>query len=530
MVSQSTVRSSHQYKTLQSLSSSPVTYLTIALVTIFAGCRSPWGPGFWRSEPAGAEPSFDRLMEIENNSASIPPSFHPQVTNRRPGSSPMNSRMVDLESPASSTPSTLQPQAQYAAQQLASQHARNNRRLSDLEPSESQFADDEPELHEPDELLKNTQIALKNSRKLKPITSNTEDDFSQSNEETEKPRRKSSARKSEDQIVLRMSDEIDDGNLKDYDQEPRLADNRSKPAGSRKELADRAGDGKKSTDVSAVVPAAASKQGADRSVQFAGGVSTKADEAKLSSTTESTLADSSKESLTWEQHLQQAIKQLQKEPESLDGPQQRIRRQIVSRLLSLSLNDREGMLESIQGLPSQEQDYFNYQLSAFFDSIDPEAPPKSSRKWSLVMLNQRKANSHLAALSNLEINNMAFCTEVIDFGVINPFTSNKFKSSEEVLLYLELDNFVSEKSRDGKGFETQLQGSYEIVDSSGRRIADQTLPTDSHVCKNIRRDYFIAYRIYLPQNITPGNYTLKLTVEDLKGHKFGQSDIQFQIQ
>jgi hypothetical protein len=97
-------------------------------------------------------------------------------------------------------------------------------------------------------------------------------------------------------------------------------------------------------------------------------------------------------------------------------------------------------------------------------------------------------------------------------------------------LYCELDNFVSEKSKDGKGFETQLQGSYEVVDASGKRVADQSLPLDSHVCRNKRRDYFIAYRIYIPQKIEPGKYSLKLTVEDVKGRKFGQSQVPFQVQ
>ncbi|HAC92645.1 MAG TPA: hypothetical protein DCF63_18740 [Planctomycetaceae bacterium] len=146
------------------------------------------------------------------------------------------------------------------------------------------------------------------------------------------------------------------------------------------------------------------------------------------------------------------------------------------------------------------------------------------------MLSQRKASEELAALSHLEINNLSFCTDVESFGVIAKFPDYKFTADKEVLLYCELDNFVSEKSKDGKGFETQLQGSYEVVDASGKRVADQSLPLDSHVCRNKRRDYFIAYRIYIPQKIEPGKYSLKLTVEDVKGRKFGQSQIPFQVQ
>ena len=96
-----------------------------------------------------------------------------------------------------------------------------------------------------------------------------------------------------------------------------------------------------------------------------------------------------------------------------------------------------------------------------------------------------------------------------------------------MLLYCELDNFISEKLKNE--YETKLQGSYEIVDKSGKRVTDQLLPPDEHICSNHRRDYFIAYRIFMPKEIPAGSYTLKLTIEDMKGRKFGQSSIDFQI-
>jgi hypothetical protein len=188
------------------------------------------------------------------------------------------------------------------------------------------------------------------------------------------------------------------------------------------------------------------------------------------------------------------------------------------------------MTTDIEGLQPHEQEYFKHQFTALLDTIDPEANPVSGRRWSLVMLNQRKAHDFLSALSNLEVNNLSFCTEVESYGVVERFPKYLFTPDQEVLLYCELDNFVSERTKDGKGYETQLQGSYEIVDSRGGRVADQSLPTDSHLCRNRRRDYFIAYRIYMPQHIAPGNYTLRLTIEDVRGRKFGQSEVAFQIQ
>ncbi len=202
---------------------------------------------------------------------------------------------------------------------------------------------------------------------------------------------------------------------------------------------------------------------------------------------------------------------------------------MVDRLLHLSLGDIAAASEPIEGLQTSGQDFIRHSLKSLYEVTNPTGNPVEIKRYTLAMLSQREALSHLAAVSNLEVRNATFCTEVDGFGVVSKFPQYAFKSDQELLLYCELDNFVSTHT-EGKGYETQLQGSYEIVDSNGRRIADQLLPMDSHLCRNQRRDYFIAYRIYMPQKIEAGKYQLKLTVEDMKGRKFGQSTLDFQIQ
>lgn len=480
--------------------------LMVAIIST-TGCRTPW------AIPSSSEPSFDRLMEIENSSTSMPPSFHPQVNNRRPGigsaspgsfaNSDANS---DIEPAYAQRPGSTPPsEGKYAVR---------SRRISDMDETAPE-ASNEPDL-QPNQLqlLRDTQLALQN--KAKKNVSNTPEEFDA--EAPVPPRGNREMRDSSDQTVYRLNDDS-----RDSQDEPRkFADSSTRPNKPKSKQHDVNQD-------SPVHRASGESVGGDRAVQSAYA------EAPMLDLTADSKSKSDKnlkeKELTWEQHLQHAMKQIaDSEDETLESPQARMRMAVVSRLLALSLNDREAMLEAIKGIQPDEQDYLNYQMTAIFDAIDPEAHPTSSRKWSLVMVNQKKADAHLAALSNLEIKNLSFCSEVVDFGVTTPFGNSKFKPGEEVLLYLELDNFVSEKSKDGKGFETQLQGSYEIKDSVGRRVADQTLPADTHVCKNIRRDYFIAYRIYMPQNISTGSYKLNLSVEDLKGRKFGNATIDFQIQ
>ncbi len=209
------------------------------------------------------------------------------------------------------------------------------------------------------------------------------------------------------------------------------------------------------------------------------------------------------------------------------SPDQKLSIEAKKRMLSLILDDLEGAMTPIENLQAYEQEFFQHEFQAIHAATDPKGNPVLNRRWTLALQSHRKAQMSLAAVSNLEIQNATFCTEVDSFGILSKFPQYHFRQNQELLLYCELDNFVSTPVKDA--FETQLQGSYEIVDSNGRRVADQLLPPDEHICRNQRRDYFIAYRIYMPQDVKPGRYTLKLTIEDMKGHKFGQTNVDFQI-
>ena len=231
----------------------------------------------------------------------------------------------------------------------------------------------------------------------------------------------------------------------------------------------------------------------------------------------------------WHMLIQEARALMQAEAESAasQSPSQKLAIESKIRLMSLALDDLEGAMTPIEFLEPDGEDYFINQMQALHAVTDVSGNPVISRRWTIGLQSQRKAQAHMAAMSNLEIHNVAFCTEVDSFGIITKFPQYHFQPDQQVLLYCELDNFVSQKLKNE--YETKLQGSYEIVDSSGRRVTDQLLPPDEHICSNQRRDYFIAYRIFTPKDIAPGRYTLKLTIEDMNGHKFGQSSIDFQI-
>jgi hypothetical protein len=232
---------------------------------------------------------------------------------------------------------------------------------------------------------------------------------------------------------------------------------------------------------------------------------------------------------SWYGIISEAIERLETELESNPPADESLRRsqELTLRMLYVAQRRLDDALRPIDRMDEHEQDYVRHQMQALYEASNPDANPSRARHWSSVMVSQREATSHLAAVSNLEVRSVAFCTQVDGYGMYQRFGKYQFNPDQDVLLYCEVDNVSAEKVK--SGFETQLQGSYEIRDSQGRLVADQDLPMEPEVCLNHRRDYFMVYRIYMPQQIPAGNYELRLTIHDKKGGKYGHSNAPFEI-
>lgn len=204
------------------------------------------------------------------------------------------------------------------------------------------------------------------------------------------------------------------------------------------------------------------------------------------------------------------------------------------RLLHLAAGDVEGAAEKIDALPAAEQEAFRhlmYGLSTWKSREEGTRPILRNAKIQRAL---RDAAHELAKTSKLDLRNLTFCERVDSFGWFTEFPRSTIKPSEQVILYVEVENFAAE-ARSKKEFETELQGSYQIFDSAGKMVVERDLPLDRETCRNFRRDYFLAYRIYMPANISAGKHRLELTVEDMKaqdhakGSKFGTAVIEFTV-
>ena len=210
------------------------------------------------------------------------------------------------------------------------------------------------------------------------------------------------------------------------------------------------------------------------------------------------------------------------------GSQESTRKQIELRLLCLAAGRRDEALRPIPGMTAAEQEYWSSQLFALAAWLDTEKIPAADRRANEALAHLDAARGKLAELGGLQVRNPQFCTRVDGYGSFTKFKEYAFKPGQDVVLYVELDNFRCE-STDG-GYRTALSSRYRILDSQSKQVTEHEFPAIEEVCQNRRRDYYISFRVTMPQRIYNGRHTLQLTVEDTLGKKVGQTSIEFTIQ
>ncbi len=225
--------------------------------------------------------------------------------------------------------------------------------------------------------------------------------------------------------------------------------------------------------------------------------------------------------LDWSGHLDSAIGLL--EDAKANSPEEEVR----LRMLYLAAGRYDDAVRAISDLPAGEQEFWTAKFHGLGTLLDgarnPDAPSRKAEAKQVLA----GAASKLGELAPLVVRNLAFCTRVHSYGCFETFPSYKFTPEQRVLLYAEVDNFASEST--ARGYHTSLKSSYQIFDARGQRVADEELASTEELCQNRRHDFFIVYDFHLPQRIYPGKHTLRLTIEDLKGRKIGESSIDLDI-
>jgi hypothetical protein len=113
----------------------------------------------------------------------------------------------------------------------------------------------------------------------------------------------------------------------------------------------------------------------------------------------------------------------------------------------------------------------------------------------------------------VEITDLRLCRKVNGFGSFEPIDPSACKPGQAVIVYCEMSGLRYEPV--GEMFRSKLSSQVEIVSSQGGEPVWKEGRTADDLCRRRRRDYYVCYKIYLPDSLAPGSYELRLTQEDL---------------
>lgn len=229
----------------------------------------------------------------------------------------------------------------------------------------------------------------------------------------------------------------------------------------------------------------------------------------------------------WRAALKSTIAGLEAETRESPRSAAEVSRHAWLRMMYLAAGRREDALKPIPGIAASEQDFWSSQIYGLATYLDTEKLTDPAKRSAEARSHLAKAEKRLSEASTLAVKSLAFCNEVLSYGVYQKFKEDRFKAGQPVILYCEVENFRSEES--AKGFHTALRSSYQILDGQGRRVSENDLALTEEYCQNERRDYFIRYFITVPERIYDGKYTLQLTIVDTLSQKIGQSTIDFTV-
>ncbi|MEZ5940920.1 MAG: hypothetical protein R3C18_05985 [Planctomycetaceae bacterium] len=235
----------------------------------------------------------------------------------------------------------------------------------------------------------------------------------------------------------------------------------------------------------------------------------------------------------WQDEVRKLISLLEADISTMDPDDSEeqnlfVKRQVALRMLHLLMNDPQQAQRVIPNLPRAEQEFWTsvfWGLSSYLNEDDSDGVRR--RQDTLNQL--RAAVRHLQATAPLELRHLAFCRQIDGFGSYEPFESETFTSGQSVLLYGELSGFHSEPNVDGF-YETRIRSSVEIVNVDSDLVVDQfDFGTTPDICRVMRNDYFQSFRIDFPQ-LSPGQYEIRLRVQDEHTGKFALQSLAFSIQ
>lgn len=206
------------------------------------------------------------------------------------------------------------------------------------------------------------------------------------------------------------------------------------------------------------------------------------------------------------------------------------RRQTDLRMMYLIAGRTAESIRVIEALPEPEQEFWQSLMLAVDAYRRTDDSAERAEHLTETLNYVRAASRQLQPLSKLRIRRLNFCNRIDGFGMIDEFPVFEFNAGQPLLLYAEIENYMSELTANGQ-YRSEFAARIEFVrDGETEPIVSRTiqLPGIEDFCATERTDYFQSYELTVP-SLSPGRYRLRLRIRDQLSLQTTATEIPFEI-
>lgn len=208
-----------------------------------------------------------------------------------------------------------------------------------------------------------------------------------------------------------------------------------------------------------------------------------------------------------------------------------IDQQLKLRMRYLEEGDEARALKPTPGMSEDVQRTVIAQIQSVINakSSDGRMAPEAANKQ---LASAEAIRAGAAAKADLLIPKVALCTAIRAFGDYTPYDPPTFPAGandNKVLVYIEVENFMSRETDDGQ-FKTVLTLRESLLDARGRELWSMQNPPVEDINRQRRRDFFLITPVRkIPPKLPPGEYFYKVEVEDVQAGKVNSGKTQFKL-
>ncbi|MGA2440597.1 MAG: hypothetical protein ABSH08_06545 [Tepidisphaeraceae bacterium] len=205
--------------------------------------------------------------------------------------------------------------------------------------------------------------------------------------------------------------------------------------------------------------------------------------------------------------------------------------QLDYQLLRLVRDEPTPDLANVSQLSSEDRDV----LLALMDGLSNFRD--AARNDGNVMLNRKiqpllELADRLRSQAQLSIPTVAFCSQVVSYGVYSPMPSSRLPAgrNNDLIVYCEVANFTSIQGNDAI-WRTRLRQEMVLYTDTGLAVWPAKSNADVFLdqSRNRRHDFFISRLIRLPSSLAAGKYVLKITLMDEQSNRVVEASAPLEI-